>query len=201
MHRRSLIRTAAVTAAAAVIAASGCAHRESAEQPRTGAAVQEAPVNPAVPAGTRLISDYSGMKQHEVVAWLWTQRGFSLSSYGTITVSPAENTSGIDSGDAPKQITEALQKALGAVERDPASARGLDVRSAVVDITPEPGFFRGWFPEIDDYPRIEVEIVMTDTASGAVQCKICHYTKDEKSLKKALNKAVRDIEHIIGQLS
>jgi hypothetical protein len=139
----------------------------------------------------RLIDDYRGMQEHEKVYWQWMSPGVELRQCRTANISPLFNYSNFDYAWAEAEIERTIGKIFSEL-CDAGSSLDIGVTAAIVDMKPKRGTFKRMFFLEEEYPFIEVEIVIVETATESVLAKICHASKG-KSLKEAVDRMVNDL--------
>ena len=70
----------------------------------------------------------------------------------------------------------------------------LIVRANVLDVKVKPGRIKSWFTDFDNMPYVEIEILITDRATGLPMAKIIHFRRNEKSLKTAVSDLMGDLK-------
>jgi hypothetical protein len=56
----------------------------------------------------RLIDDYTGMVEVQELNWAWSQPGFTLSNYQSLSITPVSNLTGVEDISVANRIDEAL---------------------------------------------------------------------------------------------
>jgi len=136
----------------------------------------------------RLIYDYSGMFQTEEVNWAWNQVGFRFSNYPSLTITPFHLfIHEPDQGLALKldQGLLAWFKEAGTTLSDSGT---IICESAIVEAKLERGFLKkiNLFAEDKRNFLLEVEVVIKESATNTILCKIRHgaLAADLDSLKE-----------------
>ena len=140
----------------------------------------------------RIIQDFSDMREHEIVSWAWIRRGFALSNCGSFALEPV-----MDSSQKPNPaVVSRIEQSLKNILKEGMSQNGqleLIVRANVLDAKVKPGRIKSWFTDFDNMPYIEIEIIITDRATGLPMAKIIHFRRNEKSLKTAVSDLMGDL--------
>ncbi len=147
---------------------------------------------------TRLITDYSGMQQHDIVSWFWIKPGVSLSHCMNGKLYPLQNHTEIQHSWAEKKIGKTLKELFSSAD-DHASA-GIGIKVAIVELVPRQGMLKRWFPEILDFPYIEIEIIFYEEMSKKVLCKVAHYAKHEE-FDKTVEQMTSDLQEFFKKES
>jgi hypothetical protein len=141
----------------------------------------------------RIIQDFSDMREHEIVSWAWIRRGFRLSNCRSFKLEPV-----MDSSQNPNPaVVSRIEQGLKSILEDSMNEKGdleLIVRANVLDVKVKPGRIKSWFADFDTMPYVEIEIIMTDRATGLPMAKIIHFRRNEKSLKTAVSDILGDLK-------
>jgi hypothetical protein len=146
----------------------------------------------------RLIQDYSDMQENEFVSWAWVRRGFALSNCRSITFEPVIDSSRLPNPAAVQRFEQGLQ-ALFEVYSNENGEHEVKIQTAVIDVKSNPGRIKKMFLDFDSDPYIEVEIMITDQATGLPLVKIIHFNRDNKSLKNAVSAILDDVKRFLIQ--
>lgn len=141
-----------------------------------------------------LISDYSSMKEDDVVSGFWVEPGFRLELCRNIRVYPVISYGRVQYAWAEKKLERHVADMFATVQRTEAGNIDAGVQVAIVELNPKMGFFKRFSPSFDDYPSIMIELVIMEESSKKILCKVCHVGKDEKDFNKALDRLVKDLE-------
>ncbi len=140
----------------------------------------------------RLISDYSDMQENEIVSWVWVKSGYTFDILRTAKVYPLENYCSVDYPWAEKKLEKALQDLFAPEETGRQEPAALGLKAAIVDMNVKPGIIKRFFPSIDDYPYVEIEIVMFEETSKKIVFTLCHFQKNE-DFKNAVDGLINDL--------
>ena len=140
----------------------------------------------------RIIRDYSDMTEHEFVSWAWIRRGFALSNCRSFELEPL-----MDSSKKPEPVVVGrIEQGLKNILTEGMSQNGklkLIVRLNVLDVKSKPGRIKSLFTGFDSNPYVEIEIIITDSATGLTMAKIIHFRRNEKSLTIAVSDLIDDL--------
>lgn len=141
----------------------------------------------------RIIQDFSDMREHEIVSWVWIRRGFTLSNCRSFDLEPV-----MDSSQNPNPaVVSRIEQGLKAILKDSINENGaleLIIRANVLDVKIKPGRIKSWFTDFDIMPYVEIEIIITDRATGLPMAKIIHFRRNQKSLNTAVSDIVGDLK-------
>ncbi len=140
----------------------------------------------------RIIDKFSDMQEHEIISWLWVRRGFALENCRSIDVKPLTDSSKTPQKAAVKRI----QQGLNDIFSERVNENGeLDVIvwTNIIDTKAKPGRIKSWFTNFDDFPYVELEIVITDSNTGLALVKIIHFRRNNKSLKITVTDMLGDL--------
>jgi hypothetical protein len=141
----------------------------------------------------RIIQDFSDMREHEIVSWAWIRGGAALSNCHSFEIEPV-----MDSSQTPNpEVVSTIEKNLKDIFKDGLNKNGqleMIVRANVLDVKVKPGRIKSWFTDFDNMPYIEIEILVTDRATGLPMAKIIHFRRNEKSLKNAVSDLMGDLK-------
>ena len=141
----------------------------------------------------RIIQDFSDMREHEIVSWAWIRTGGALSNCRSFVLEPV-----MDSSRTPNpEVVSSIEKSLNDILKEGVNQNGqleLIVRANVLDVKIKPGRIKSWFTDFDNMPYIEIEILITDRATGLPMAKIIHFRRNEKSLKTAVSDLIGDLK-------
>ena len=140
-----------------------------------------------------LIPDYSGMKEDDMVSAFWAESGFTMHACRQIKVYPVINYTRVEYPWAEKKLEKALQEIFTFKGNENARIDA-GVIVAIVGIVPKMKLLKRFSPAFDDYPSIEVEIMIIDESTKKPLCKVCHVGRDEKDFKNALDSLVKDLK-------
>jgi len=146
----------------------------------------------------RLIMDYAGMKEDDIVSWTWIDSGFRLKDYGAVSLQPVLNYSTIDYPAAQQRIEAALKNALDSQDKPASAGKTVFAAAAITGMQGKPGFIKRFSPSYEDTPSIELELIIVDAASKRELVKICHMARAEK-LDQAVEKLLKDITAFLGK--
>jgi hypothetical protein len=138
------------------------------------------------------------MRENEFVARAWVRRGFALSNCRSISFEPVMDSSRIPNPAAVQRFEQGLH-ALFEVYNNANGEHEVTVQTAVIDVKSNPGRIKKLFLEFDSDPYIEVEIMITDQATGLPLAKIIHFNRDKKSLKNAVSAILDDVKRFLMQ--
>ena len=184
-----------ISIAAALLFGQGCGKKIKTEGKSTPRSTADTNVLPR-----RLISDYKGMKENDTVSWYWLKTGFKIDLFRSAKIHPLRNYSHLNNTRAEGKLKEALKGIFGTPETSQHGSTDVEVVAAIVEMKAKPGFFKSFFPTIDDYPFIEVEIVIFDETTKTALFKLCHYKKAE-DFDEALNGIIKDLRTFFGEKS
>lgn len=125
----------------------------------------------------RLIDDYAGMVQTDEVNWVWTQVGFRLSNYTSLSLKPFQLFIDAPDRDISSKLDEGFSswfKETGISLADSGAA--IVCEGAVVKAKLERKFFEkiNLFDDGNKDFFLEVEVVIKETATDATVCKMRH---------------------------
>ncbi len=146
----------------------------------------------------RLILDYAGMKEDDIVSWAWIDSAFRLDDYGAVSLQPILNYSTIEYPRAQKQIETALTDALAARKKTAERGKSIVVTAAITGMQGKPGFIKRFSPSYEDRPSIELEIIIAEAESKRVVAKICHMARAD-DVPRALDKVLQDITAFLNK--
>jgi hypothetical protein len=146
----------------------------------------------------RLIHDFSDMRENEFVSRAWVRRGFTLSNCHSITFEPVIDSSRIPNPAAVKRFEQGLH-ALFEVYNNKKGEHTVKIQTTVIDVKSNPGRIKKMFLDFDRDPYIEVEIMITDQATGLPLVKIIHFNRDKKSLNNAITAILDDVKRFLMQ--
>jgi len=140
-----------------------------------------------------LIPDYSEMKEDNIISAFWVEPGFGLSACRTFKVYKTVNFSKVDYPWAEKKLEKSISDILSS--RKPGDHAHVDacVFTAIIAMKPKLGFFKRFSPYFDDHPSVAVEMVIIDESTKRPLCRICHFGKDEKDFKKAVENLAEEL--------
>ena len=116
----------------------------------------------------------------------------------TEQVSPLKNYSHLDYPWLENKIATAMNEIFSQFNNSRKDGLDVTVETAIVDVFPEPGIIKDLFPSIDDYPYIEIEMVIYETHSKAELFKLCHFQKGE-AFEEVLQTFIDDLEAVFGE--
>jgi len=145
-----------------------------------------------------LIPDYSGMKEDNAVAAVWTEEGFGLGQCRQIKVYPVLNYSQVDYPWVQKKLETQLQEIFQVRKGAERASIEAGVLAAVVALKPKTELLKRFSPSFDDIPSLTVELIIIDEATKKPLCKICHSGKD-KEFSKALDNLLRDLQLFVSK--
>jgi len=146
----------------------------------------------------RLILNYAGMKEDDIVSWAWIDSGFSLKDCGAVSVQPVLNYSTIDYPLAQQRIEAALKNTLDSQEKPASAGKTVFAAAAITGMQGKPGFIKRFSPSYEDTPSIELELIIADAASKRELVKISHMARAE-DLDQAVEKLLTDITAFLGK--
>ncbi|MBN2108833.1 MAG: hypothetical protein JW832_15510 [Deltaproteobacteria bacterium] len=146
----------------------------------------------------RLIRDYAGMQEDDIVSWAWIDSGFRLKDCGAVSLQPVFNYSMIEYPLAQQHIETALKNALDSQEKPASGGKAVFAAAAITGMQGKPGFIKRFSPSYEDTPSIELELIIVDAASKRELVKICHMARAEK-LDLAVEKLLKDITAFLGK--
>ncbi len=140
----------------------------------------------------RLILDYAGMKEDDIVSWAWVDSAFRLKDCGAVSLQPVLNYSTIDYPWAQQRIETSLQNALDSQKQTASGGKTVIATAAITGMHGKPGFIKRFSPSYEDTPSVELELIITDAASKRELVKICHMARAD-DLPQALEKLLNDV--------
>ena len=146
----------------------------------------------------RLIPDYAGMKEDDIVSWAWVDSNFRFDDFGTATLQPVANYSSFKYPWANKRIETALSDALAARKQNAAGQKPVIVTAAITSMHGKPGLIKRFSPSYEDMPSVELEMVIVDAGSKRELVKICHMARAE-DIPKAVEKLLQDITAFLNK--
>jgi hypothetical protein len=124
----------------------------------------------------RLIDDYTSLIDGGKVDWAWSEIGFNLSNYESITVKPvAVLAPGPDQNMASK-IYQGLTLWFEDAEIELVDDGELLCEAAIVEMKLKKSFLKkvNIFDESDDHFLLQIELILTDRKRDYPICKIRH---------------------------
>lgn len=146
----------------------------------------------------RLILDYTEMREDDIVSWVWKDAGFSPEKYGPVRMAPVLNYSGYEYPKAQKRIEKKLAEALSSRSAGLTEGAALTLTAAITGMRGKPGLLKRFSPSYEDSPSIELEIIISDTATGRPLVKLCHMARADE-FDQALDKLLGDIELFLSR--
>ncbi len=146
----------------------------------------------------RLIPDYSGMHEEDIMSRVWIKKGFSLKNNKSIRVYPVENFSCCTCPGVENILQKDLQDIFAGFGSGSSAGLDLGVRAAIVEMKSERGVFDRFSSSLDSYPRIEVEIIVFDEKTRTVLLKLRHFKINEK-FGTALHAITNDFRLFFGE--
>jgi len=141
----------------------------------------------------RLINDYRGMQEDYTISWFWLKPGFDMSRCRSVSVHPLKNFSSFEVQDAETLIQETLNGLFKNAAKSGYATLDINVMAAITDIKPKEDRLSRLVPFMDDYPFIEIELVIFEETTKAVLFKLCHYKQDE-DIEKAISGLIEDLK-------
>lgn len=141
----------------------------------------------------RLISDYSDMQEDDTVSWFWIKTGFGMNLCRTVKIYPMKNYSQTEYPWAEEKLETALKEIFNPIEGNQQGKIDIGVMAAIVEMKPKLGIIKRFFPSIDAYPNIEIEIAIFEETSKTILLKLCHFKKG-KDFEEALHGIIQDLE-------
>jgi len=124
----------------------------------------------------RLIDDYTGMVEVAELNWAWSQPGFTLSKYQSISLKPVSNLTDVQDSSIARRIDEELaawfiQNGFSISESGPIICEG-----AIVALKLERGFFEKKYIIREKAADLflEMEFVIKEMPAQNTLCKIRH---------------------------
>jgi hypothetical protein len=146
----------------------------------------------------RLITDYSGMKEDDIVSWAWIDSTFRLDDCGAVSLQPVLNYSTIAYPQGQKQIETALTSALAARKKNAEKGKSVVVTAAITGMQGKPGFLKRFSLSYEDTPSVELEIIIAEADSKRMLAKICHIARAE-DIPHALDKLLHDVTTFLNK--
>ena len=146
----------------------------------------------------RLILDYAGMKEDDVVSWAWIDSSFRLEDYGSVSLQPILNYTTIEYLHGQNQIETALTEALTARGKNKGSSKAIVVTAAITGMQGKPGFTKRFSPSYEDTPSVELELIIADAESKRILAKMCHMARAE-DIPLALDKLLQDVTAFLNK--
>jgi len=146
----------------------------------------------------RLILDYAGMKEDDIVSWAWIDSGFRLTECGGVKLQPVLNYSTIDYLWAQQHIETSLTNAFDSKQKSPSAGKTVIATAAITGMHDKPGFIKRFSPSYEDTPSVELELTISDSASKRELVKICHMAR-AKDLHQALEKLLKDVTAFLNK--
>jgi len=150
---------------------------------------------PSIPAAAyepeRIIRNFNDMREHEIVSWAWIRRGFMLKNCRTITIEPLLDACRPQEPSVSRRIKEGLES----IFKDQSSQSGelsVKVSAALLEVKHKPGWIKKWFTDFDEFPYIEMELLISEAETGLPLVKIVHFRRDTKSLDAAVSNILDD---------
>jgi len=195
MHIYKHKHLSSICIAAVLLFAQGCGKNIKTEEQSTSRSATDTNVLPG-----RLISDYKGMKENDTVSWYWLKTGFKIDHCRSVKMYPLRNYSLLDNPRAEGKLKEALKEIFNPAETSQNGSIDVGVMAAIVEMKVKPGLFKRFFRTIDDYPFIEVEVVIFEETTKTALFKLCHYKKSE-DFDEALKGIIKDLKTFFGKKS
>jgi hypothetical protein len=146
----------------------------------------------------RLISDYSGMKEDDIVSWAWIDQNFKFDDYGAAVLGPVANYSSIEYPWANKHVEAALNDTLTARKKNAAGQKSVIVTAAITGMHGKPGFLKRFSPSYEDTPSVELELIIAEAGSKRELVKISHMAR-AADIPKALDKLLQDVSAFLNK--
>jgi hypothetical protein len=146
----------------------------------------------------RLILDYTGMKEDDIVSWAWIDSGFRLNDCRAVSLQPVLNYSTIDSPWAQQRIETSLTNTLDSQKKTASEGKTVIVTAAITGMHGKPGFIKRFSPSYEDTPSVELELIIVDASSKRELVKICHMARAE-DLPQALDKLLKDVTAFLSK--
>jgi hypothetical protein len=124
----------------------------------------------------RLIDDYAGMFQTDEVNWAWTQIGFRLSNYQSLSLKPFHLFIHVPDKGLAHKLDQGLLAWFQEAGIKLSDSGTIVCEGAIVEVKLERGFFQklNLFAEDKRDFLLEVEVVIKETATNTTICKIRH---------------------------
>jgi len=111
----------------------------------------------------------------------------------TVKIYPLRNYGQTDYPWAEEKLETVLKEIFNPIEGNQQGKIDIGVMAAIVEMKPKLGIIKRFFPSIDAYPNIEIEIAIFEETSKTILFKLCHFKK-AKDFEEALLGIIQDLE-------
>lgn len=146
----------------------------------------------------RLILDYNGMKEDDIVSWAWIDAAFRLDDCRAVTLQPILNYSRIEYPWAQTRIETSLAAALDARKKNAVEGLSVVLTAAITGMQGKPGLIKRLSPSYEDVPSVELELIIVEAGSKRELVKICHMGRG-KDIPQALDKLLQDVTAFLNK--
>ncbi|MCP4717079.1 MAG: hypothetical protein GY868_18280 [Deltaproteobacteria bacterium] len=190
MKRHTYVTKVLIILLSAAITA-GCAGTQK-NNLKQDAGISEKKQTSLIAPPERLIADYSDMQEQDGIAWAWFKSGFTFSRCRSLSIAELQNISRTAYPWAEKKINGAMHSMLSPLAQGDTGSLDIDVKVALVGLKTKPGLLKRLFPSIEDYPYIEIEMVMYERHSQTILFKLCHFSKG-KDFSQVMDSLIEEL--------